>query len=96
MPAFLALGSNLKNKKDNCEKALSLLKEGFDIQCVKISRWHDTKAMTLQGETHPNFLNGVAKVNTDFTSFELLYICKTIEHELGRRFSAKKYGKEPL
>ncbi|MBI5300059.1 MAG: 2-amino-4-hydroxy-6-hydroxymethyldihydropteridine diphosphokinase [Deltaproteobacteria bacterium] len=91
MPVFLSLGSNLKDRKKNCERALSLLKEGFGIQCIKISQWHDTKAKTLPGETHPNFLNGVAKIKTDFTPFELLYICKTIEHELGRRFSEKKW-----
>lgn len=96
MAIFLSLGSNLEEKRGHCEKALSLLKECFDILFLNASQWHATKALTLAGETHPDFLNGVVKIETPFTPFELLYVCKTVEYAMGRRFSEKRWQPRPI
>lgn len=89
--AFIGLGSNLGDKKQNCERAVYFLDEHPEIKISKVSKWYKSKAMVLPGEEHPDFINGAVQVETDISPLELASYCKTVEYELGRRPSAQKW-----
>ncbi len=88
---FIAFGSNLGKRQKNCKRAVQLLKDHPHIKLLKVSKWVETKALTLPGENHPDFLNGVVQIETDLSPSELFKTCKTIEYEMGRRASEKKW-----
>ena len=84
--AYLAIGSNLGNKKLNIESAKSLLQK-YGINILKCSSnyestsWPDPKK--------PKFINIVIEIKTNFSAYKLLNICNKIEIILGR----KRYNK---
>ena len=47
------------------------------------------ESLSWPNKNDPKFLNIVLSVNTDFSPVELLYHCKQIETELGRKKSPK-------
>ena len=80
--AYIGMGSNLGDKLDQCEKAIS--------EILKIDR-HKILAKSSFFKTQPVgytsqdwFVNGVIKIETDLEAFELLRALKTIEAQLGR------------
>jgi len=79
---YLCLGSNLGNRQDNLEKALSLL--GQRLRVGQISSIYDTEP--VGNINQPRFLNLVCQVNTRLKPVELLALAKGIELKLGRTF----------
>ena len=80
--AYIGIGSNLGDKLQNYEKAIS--------EIVKIDR-HRFLAKSSLFKTQPMgytaqdwFVNGVIKIETDLEPHELLQALKTIESQLGR------------
>jgi len=85
----IALGSNLGNSQEIVEGAIKKLDEFNQIQVLKVSSWHRTKAVTLSAETQPDYINGCATLLTSHTPHELLAILLEVEIGFGRVRRAK-------
>lgn len=79
---YIALGSNLGNRKENIQQAIEYLKNIPGIIIDKISSLIETKPFKAKG---PDYLNGVIKIKTLMTPEELLGITQDIEKKLGRK-----------
>jgi 2-amino-4-hydroxy-6-hydroxymethyldihydropteridine diphosphokinase len=77
---FLALGSNIENRKQYIEKAILLLRE--QINDVTIAPFYETKPQYF--EDQDTFLNTVLSGSTKLGLGELLQFTKTIEKKVGR------------
>jgi 2-amino-4-hydroxy-6-hydroxymethyldihydropteridine diphosphokinase len=77
---FLALGSNIENRKQYVEKAILLLRE--KIHDVTIAPLFETKPQYFEDQN--TFLNTVLSGSTDLELRELLQFTKTIEKKVGR------------
>ena len=83
---YLAIGSNLGNKKCNIEKAkFKLLQKNINI--VQSSCYYES--LSWPNPNYPKFINVVLRISTYLKPLELLKICKDIEKDLGRIKSAQ-------
>ena len=79
---FLGLGSNEGDRENNIRMALSLLKADAHNTILAVSSLYESKAL---GESdQPDFINGVARISTEYMPLELLNMVKTIEKGMGR------------
>jgi 2-amino-4-hydroxy-6-hydroxymethyldihydropteridine diphosphokinase len=76
---FIALGSNLGNRRANLKKAVELLK----CEIIKSSSLYETEPVGFLDQ--PWFLNSVVLVDTKLSAVDLLRRCQEIEAKLGRR-----------
>jgi 2-amino-4-hydroxy-6-hydroxymethyldihydropteridine diphosphokinase len=77
---FLALGSNIENRKQHIETAIALLRE--KVQDITVAPLYETKPQYF--EDQQNFLNTVLSGYTDLKPWELLQFTKTVQQEVGR------------
>jgi 2-amino-4-hydroxy-6-hydroxymethyldihydropteridine diphosphokinase len=79
---FLALGSNLEDRKKNLEKAVNALHSHNSIQVLATSSFYNTAPVgnPCQGR----FLNAVVEIETTLEPEELLDATLDIEKNLGR------------
>jgi len=80
--AYIGIGSNLGDKRDHCEKAISQILKFDRHKLLVKSSLFKTEPMG-----HPSqdwFVNGVIKIETDLEPLELLRTLKAIESQLGR------------
>lgn len=93
--AFIGIGSNLVDRKKNCEEAIFSLSQNPSIKNIIKSRWYETKAIVHKSNNKvgnvPNFINGVAKIETDLSPSELLVLLQKIETSMGRIRTGKKW-----
>ncbi len=83
---YLAIGSNLGNRKINIEKSkFRLIKNNINI--LQSSSFYET--LSWPNSKHPKYLNIVLKISTLLKPLELLKICKDIEVILGRKKTKK-------
>lgn len=82
------------DRKKNIDKAIELLKCDKKIKFLKKSRIYETEPVggPLQGK----FLNGVIKIKTAYSPFELLKRLKEIEYLLGRKKTRIRWGPRPI
>lgn len=88
---YLAIGTNLGDKKQNILIAIKKLQE-YNIQIIEISPLYETPAlMLINSPSNWNipYYNCIIKINTNIEPLQLLDICKKIEKEMGRNFSAR-------
>ena len=85
---YLALGSNLGNKKTNLNKCLDLIKKE-EIFIKKRSKFYSTKSWP--NENFPNFINAIILVETKFSLIKLFLKIKKIEKKLGRTRSKRNH-----
>ena len=86
--AYLALGSNLGNKKNNLNKSIDLIqKEGIIIK--KRSKFYITKSWP--NENFPNFINSIILIKTKLNLDQLFLKIKKIEKRLGRIKSKRNH-----
>ena len=79
--AYLLLGSNLGDRMQNLQKALSLIRKNIG-KIESVSAWYETAAW---GKTdQPAFLNQAVAVKTSFSALEVLDKALEIEQLLGR------------
>lgn len=79
---FIALGSNLGDKKENILSAINLLNQDKKTKVCEVSTLIETEPM---GDVEQDkFLNGVARVHTLRTPWELLELTGKIEESLKR------------
>jgi dihydroneopterin aldolase/2-amino-4-hydroxy-6-hydroxymethyldihydropteridine diphosphokinase len=87
--AYIAIGSNIGDKRDNIETAISRLKADDDIEIIRESSLITTKPY---GNTEQDdFLNGVIYLRTLYTPHELLRCLNEVE-ALGGRTREVKWG----
>src|SRR4030042_4821806 len=80
--AYIGIGSNLGDKLNQCEKAISeILKIDYHKLLAKSSLF---KTQPIGYASQDGFVNGVIKIETDLEPPELLRTLKTIESQLGR------------
>ena len=79
--AYLALGSNLGDKKNNLNKSIDLIQEeGIFIK--KRSKFYSTKSWP--NENFPDFINSLILIETKLNLGQLFLKIKKIEKKLGR------------
>tara|TARA_B100001121_G_scaffold34946_1_gene29684 strand:- start:147 stop:659 length:513 start_codon:yes stop_codon:yes gene_type:complete len=83
---YLAIGSNLGNKKNNIEKAKFILSQN-NVMILKSSSFYESPSWP--NPTFPKFLNIVLKINTNLKPLKLLDLCKKIESQLGRKKTSR-------
>jgi len=79
--AYIGIGSNLGNREDNCEKAISLLSEN-GLNIVKMSSMIETEPWGMPDQ--PAFINMAVSFKTILSPEKLLALCKKIETDIGR------------
>ena len=85
---YLALGSNLGDKKNNLNKSIDLIqKEGVFIK--KRSKFYSTKSWP--NENFPNFINSIILIETKLNLDQLFLKIKKIEKKLGRTKSKRNH-----
>lgn len=86
--AYIALGSNLGDRKRNISLAIDKLKATPGVKVVRISTLLENPAEGM-GDEAPQFLNAAIHVETILSPRGLLEILMAIEQELGRNRSEK-------
>lgn len=81
--AYIALGSNIEDRFQHLEGAISHLNKHRYIKLVNISSIYETDPVGYTDQSP--FLNMVISVMTDLSPEELLTECLKIEAELGRK-----------
>ncbi len=81
--AYIALGANLGDREANIRRALSELEIGGGILVKRISKQIENPAVGGP-ENSPDFLNGVAEIETNLSPHELLHRLLAVERKLGR------------
>ena len=85
---YLALGSNLGDKKNNLNKCIDLIqKEGVFIK--KRSKFYSTKSWP--NKNFPNFINSIILIETKLNLDQLFLKIKKIEKKLGRTKSKRNH-----
>lgn len=74
---FVALGSNLGDPLDQVTRAIAEL-DGLDaIDVIAVSSWYQSTAVGPGSQ--PDYINGVVKIETNLSPFELLRTLQRIE-----------------
>jgi 2-amino-4-hydroxy-6-hydroxymethyldihydropteridine diphosphokinase len=82
---FIGFGSNVGDRIDFCDRAVTLLSLLPHSQVVGVSLLYETEPVNNYGRPGGGwFLNGVVQLETDVTPKSLLAILREIEHSLGR------------
>jgi 2-amino-4-hydroxy-6-hydroxymethyldihydropteridine diphosphokinase len=79
---YLGLGSNLGDREANILTAIKLLEQHEDINVNKVSSLIETEYVGPGKQ--PNYINGVAQIETNLSPQELLNYTKGLEKLLGR------------
>jgi len=84
--AVIALGSNLGDREATLERAVAALDGLPESSIHAVSPWHGTVALTPEGldPEKPQYLNGVALLQTSLDPAALLAALHRIEHDNGR------------
>lgn len=82
----VALGSNLKNRKNELERAVSLMARIPDTRITRRSPIYET---TPEGPSERLYLNMVVELSTTLTPRQLLDALLNIESEMGRIRTAR-------
>jgi len=80
--AYIGIGSNLGDKIDHCEKAISEILKIDRQRLLAKSSYYKTQPIGYPSQDW--FVNGVIKIETDLEAHELLQTLKAIESQLGR------------
>ena len=79
--AYLLIGGNLGNRKENLSKAISLINE----QCGSLTRSSSIYETEAWGKTdQPSFLNQALEISTSLNARQLMRKVLKIEKEMGR------------
>jgi 2-amino-4-hydroxy-6-hydroxymethyldihydropteridine diphosphokinase len=79
---YLALGSNLGDRRANIESALKRLDES-GVRVRQVSSLYRTEPVGYTAQ--PWFVNCAAEVGTDLMPLQLVRRCQAIQREMGRR-----------
>lgn len=89
MICFLGIGSNIDDRLSNLNQSITLISDDLHINFLQVSSFYESPPMyNLNLNT---FLNGVIKISTSYTPFQLLGKVKKIELKMGRKESVERY-----
>lgn len=80
---YIAFGSNLGNREDNIERAISIMRDSPSFDIIKVSSYLETDPIGGP-DGQGKYLNGVIKLKTSLSPHELLKFLNKIENDLGR------------
>lgn len=80
--AYISLGSNMGDKVQSLQQAVTLLNSHEQIDVLKSSSVYDTDPVGY--EDQDLFMNIVVEVKTTLNATQLLVVCQEIEQELKR------------
>ncbi|HIB97910.1 2-amino-4-hydroxy-6-hydroxymethyldihydropteridine diphosphokinase [Candidatus Thioglobus sp.] len=89
MLAYIGLGSNLNNPKQQIKTAVMALHNTKDVEVVNLSSLYQSPP--VDDSKQPDYINAVCEVKTHLTALELLYVCQDIETKQ-HRVREKKWG----
>ncbi|MGE5751603.1 MAG: 2-amino-4-hydroxy-6-hydroxymethyldihydropteridine diphosphokinase [Nitrospirota bacterium] len=79
--AYIGVGSNVGDRKANCQKAFELLADTGRV--ISVSSLYYTEPVGYKEQE--DFINAVVSIETDLSARELLDACRAIEGRLGRK-----------
>lgn len=88
--AYVGLGSNLRDPREQVERALRALRELPRTELISRSRLYRTRPWG--GIAQPDFINAIAQLATDLSSAELMHALLGIEREFGRTRDGERFG----
>jgi 2-amino-4-hydroxy-6-hydroxymethyldihydropteridine diphosphokinase len=88
--AYIGLGSNLNEPKQQIKTAVMALHGTKDIEVVNLSSLYQSPP--VDDSKQPDYINAIAQVDTHLTPLELLYVCQDIETKQ-HRVREKKMGR---
>lgn len=88
--AYISVGSNLGNRKQNCLNGIEKLTGSGRADLVAESGFYETEPMDYADQDW--FVNAVVKVKTDLDPLSLLHELLTVETDLGRRRNGVRFG----
>ena len=90
--AYLALGSNLSDRRAHLDAAVAALKP------LAVSRYLETEAMLAPGDAtpQPKYLNAAAALDTELEPLQLLSWLREIERREGRSAQRARWQPRPL
>ena len=80
--SYIGIGSNLGDKVDQCEKAITEILKADQNKLLAKSSFFKTKPVGYRCQDW--FINGVIKIETELSPLQLLRALKRIESQLGR------------
>ena len=80
--AYLGIGGNMGEVKENIEEALMLLQKENTLKLRRVSSYYETAPVGYEQQEW--FLNIVAEIETQLTPYELLALCNRVEEQLKR------------
>ena len=81
--AYIGLGSNLEDKRDNCLRAISLINKTPGCSIKERSRFYRTEPVGTEGQDW--YLNGAIALSSEISAKDLLGNLISIEVRMGRR-----------
>ncbi|WP_185233113.1 2-amino-4-hydroxy-6-hydroxymethyldihydropteridine diphosphokinase [Teredinibacter franksiae] len=81
MLVFVGLGSNLDNPQQQVTQACASLSVQPNITLLRVSSWYQSKPV---GPPQPDYINGVAELETDLPAEALLNVLHNIEQQQNR------------
>lgn len=94
VPAFIGLGSNLSNPKQQVLTAIESIKQLKNCSLKQSSSLYETPPMGPQDQ--PNYINAVVQINTTLKPYELLSTLQSIENQQGRIRDTGRWGARTL
>ena len=91
--AFIAIGSNLGDRRAYYRQALERIAALPDTHIIRQSSQYETEPL---GEASTWYLNGVIEIRTAFATRPLLHQLQSIENALGRVRSAKRWASRTM
>ncbi|MAM98984.1 MAG: 2-amino-4-hydroxy-6-hydroxymethyldihydropteridine diphosphokinase [Candidatus Marinimicrobia bacterium] len=86
---FLGIGSNIDDRLSNLNQSIALISDDLHINFLQVSSFYESPPMYNLNLNI--FLNGVIKISTSYTPFQLLSKVKKIELKMGRKESVERY-----
>lgn len=80
--AYLSLGGNIGNRRENLNRAVEILSESEGINVTGVSSFYETDPWGF--EDQEAFLNIAVEIETSLNPYELLEKCQYVESELKR------------
>ncbi len=87
---FISIGSNLGDKKANCEKALAAIEKNGIATVLSVSRYYRTEPVDFTDQAW--FVNAAACIETELPPEDLLAELKRTEKELGTVSKEIRFG----
>lgn len=87
--AYISLGSNIGNRKENLDRAVEMLMQSKEIKVTLTSAYYNTAPVGFKDQ--PDFLNAAIELKTTLTVEDLFEVCKLIELEL-KRERTRRWG----